>query len=87
MILIMFQYGRWAESITLQTARSSTATAQRQTMCMKKTEALLLRTLPLTTNGQGKVVINNGTLRWYDYQEHAADDMSFMSANGHDHRG
>jgi hypothetical protein len=38
-------------------------------------------------NGQGKVVINNGTLRWYDYQEHAADDMSFMSANGHDHRG
>lgn len=38
-------------------------------------------------NGQGKVVINNGQVTWNDYQEHEADDITFMSANGHDHRG
>lgn len=38
-------------------------------------------------NGQGKIVINNGMLTWNDYQEHAADDMTFISASGHDHRG
>jgi len=38
-------------------------------------------------NGQGKVVISNGMLTWNDYQEHAADDMTFISANQHDHRG
>ena len=38
-------------------------------------------------NGQGKVVICNGMLTWNDYQEHAADDMTFISAKSHDHRG
>lgn len=38
-------------------------------------------------NGQGKVVISNGMLTWNDYQEHAADDMTFISAKSHDHRG
>ena len=37
--------------------------------------------------GHGKVVIKNGVLTWNDYQEHAADDMTFISANQHDHRG
>ena len=38
-------------------------------------------------NGQGKVVINNGMMTWSDYQEHAADDMTFISSSQHDHRG
>ena len=38
-------------------------------------------------NGQGKVVIANGMITWNDYQEHAADDMTFISANAHDYRG
>ena len=37
--------------------------------------------------GQGKIVISNGMITWNDYQEHAADDMTFISANSHDHRG
>ena len=39
------------------------------------------------SNGQGKVVINNGMMTWSDYQEHAADDMTFISSSQHDHRG
>ena len=39
------------------------------------------------SNGQGMVVINNGMVTWSDYQEHAADDMTFISSSQHDHRG
>ena len=39
------------------------------------------------SNGQGKIVIRNGMINWNDYQEHAADDMTFISASRHDHRG
>ena len=39
------------------------------------------------SNGQGMVTINNGMVTWSDYQEHAADDMTFISASQHDHRG
>ena len=37
--------------------------------------------------GHGKAVIKNGMITWNDYQEHAADDMTFISADHHDHRG
>ena len=37
------------------------------------------------SNGQGKLVILNSMVTWYDYQEHAADDMTFMSARNRDH--
>ena len=37
------------------------------------------------SNGKGKIVIRNGMVIWNDYQEHIADDMTFMSANNRDH--
>ena len=36
-------------------------------------------------NGKGKIVIRDGMVTWYDYQEHVADDMTFVSAKNHDH--
>jgi len=36
-------------------------------------------------NGQGKISFSNGMITWHDYQEHAADDMTFISAKSHDH--
>ena len=37
------------------------------------------------SKGQGKISISNGMITWIDYQEHAADDMTFISAKSHDH--
>ena len=37
------------------------------------------------SNGQGKIVIGNGMVTWHDYQEHIAEDMTFISAKAHDH--
>ncbi|MBR1906663.1 MAG: hypothetical protein IJ819_09425 [Clostridiales bacterium] len=37
------------------------------------------------SNGQGKIVIGNGMVTWHDYQEHIAEDMTFISAKTHDH--
>lgn len=36
-------------------------------------------------NGQGKIVISNSMITWHDYQEHIAEDMTFISAKSHDH--
>lgn len=35
--------------------------------------------------GQGKIVIRDGMVTWTDYQEHVADDMTFMASKNRDH--
>ena len=36
-------------------------------------------------NGKGQLKLKNGMISWIDYQEHIADDMTFISAKSHDH--
>lgn len=36
-------------------------------------------------NGKAELKVKSGMIIWNDYQEHIADDMTFISPKGHDH--